>query len=62
MSSDKTATHSWDWILSAEESQVYISLLIRKRPFYELYLSKSKLNEVEYQTLRDWLIRHDKLV
>ncbi len=57
----KTNTRSWDWILSAEESLKVIALLIKRKPFFELYLPKSMLNENEYQTFRNWLIIHNKL-
>ncbi len=59
--SDKTSIHNWDWILSAEESLKAFALLIKRKPFFELYLPKSKLNENEYQAFRKWLIIHNKL-
>ena len=51
----------WDWIISARESPAFISLLVQKRPRFELYLPKSRLNENEYAVLRGWLVSHGKL-
>ncbi len=56
-----TSTRNWDWILAAEESLNVFELLIKKRPFFGLYLPKSKLSESECQAFRNWLILHNKL-
>ena len=57
----ESACHDWGWIISADESSTTISMLIQKLPRLELYLSKHKLDDTEYETLRAWLVSHGKL-
>lgn len=57
----ETSKQGWDWIISAEETASYIALVVKKMPRFELYLSKAKLNETEYQALHEWLVGQNKL-
>jgi hypothetical protein len=53
--------HSWDWILSAEETEIRLLLLIRRAPRFELFIPKSKLDPLEYELLVKLLTSKGKL-
>lgn len=57
----KSIADSWDWIISAKDEPLMISLRIRKFPPLELYISKRNIIEDEYRTLIKWLVAHRKL-
>ena len=57
---ENSTTHSWDWILSAEETEMRVLLLIRRSPRFELFIPKSKLDPLEYELLVKLLMSKGK--
>jgi hypothetical protein len=56
-----TECKTWDWIIAAEELGDSFPFVVQRFPRLELFLSKKRLSEDEYRSLRAWLVEHGKL-
>jgi hypothetical protein len=52
---------SWHWMAHAEEREGAIDLVLDERPRLVITLEKSKLPAAEYELVRAWLERNEKL-